>query len=204
MEEYQEYPYQEYPWLKKGRPDWVHGFLIDQRDPVYLEHLKDERIRDLTNKMADELMEDFKIKHHKLERMKGFNLTDAFQPPPEGFIEHLEEHERESTEDYIEYCKYAQKLQTELSEASIFIQDEMNNIGLELAEIEERRIDLNALEVDLERQMAYLRTLQSITNKRKYELNREYEQTAKARGSSESETTGQVKMDKEHNNNQDG
>lgn len=120
------------------------------------------------------------------------------------YIEHLEETERESVEDYIEYCQYAQKLQTELSEGSIFIQDEMNSIGLELAGIEESRMDLNAKEVDLERQMSYLKTVQSLINKRKSDLNKEHGEVAAKRGSSESETTGRVEMDKEHNNNQDG
>lgn len=123
--------------------------------------------------------------------------------PSEGYIEHTEETEREATENFIEYCEYAQKLQTELSEGSMFIQDELDYIALELAGIEEDRIDLSAREGDLERQMAFLKTTQSLINKRKHELNKEHEQVAAKRDSSEPETTRGVEMDEKQGNNGD-
>lgn len=124
---------------------------------------------------------------------KMIAINDDIREPP--YITHTQEQERQSIEDYVEYCKYAQKLQTELSEGSIFIQDELDYIALELAGIEEERIDLSAREGDLHRQIAYLKTLQSLTNKRKSDLNREYVEVAKERDTSESGDAGGVKMD---------
>lgn len=101
-------------------------------------------------------------------------INDGLREPP--YIEHTQESEREATENFVEYVKYAQKLQTELGEGTIFIQDRLNEIGLELAGIEETRMDLTAKEHDLERQMEYLNTLRGLINKRREELNGEVTQ----------------------------